>query len=64
MIWCCCSEDEESEDESDAEGEEGEEEEDGFEKIKSAKEKKKVFSLRLSVLRIFWRWRTLLTVYQ
>jgi hypothetical protein len=38
-----CSEDEESDEESEAEsGAEGEEEADGFEKIKSAKEKKKV----------------------
>ena len=38
-----CSEDEESDEESEADsGAEGEEEEDGFEKIKSAKEKKKV----------------------
>ena len=38
-----CSEDEESDEEDEAEsGAEGEEEEDGFEKIKSAKEKKKV----------------------
>ncbi len=46
LAWCSCSEDEESDEEDEAEsGAEGEEEEDGFEKIKSAKEKKKVWCL-------------------
>ena len=48
LAWCTCSEDEESDEEDEAEsGAEGEEEEDGFEKIKSAKEKKKVRCLNL-----------------
>ena len=43
LIQYLCSEDEESDEDEEAEsGAEGEEEEDGFEKIKSAKEKKKV----------------------